>query len=399
VKLSGKMTARHFDNLQDVKGTVHVAVAGPAIHGSLDELDVSTLFGELVETTIDLGGSTRTTTGIPEGVSLGLAENMFKGDFAVNVDPGIRTLWNVGGNVVLSDVLGALSQAAKDDDVTLLDADIDYGAALSALLPVLGRLQAGALPFQPVTEPGGLDGLKLGTLLRLQARVKTPDLVPYQLHGESVRPDIALIVGGVHEQTQGFVPRGFSAGVDKNENGKVDAIMGNTDEGEVALRIAPSSNGLEESPTQVVALAGRLDRLFSSDPSVPRILSASVARPGPLLFKNNATNSVTLPSVLSVPDNVQLSDTSFTQSGVAGATLHRLDIGDWSVYFPALANTVDLTGVPMSEKVSLHSMRLGLKSGVDYQSLIRFDGDDIDDLSEVMDSFSIRSLTSQDITQ
>jgi hypothetical protein len=394
VKLSGYMGPRDFDQLQDVKGTVHAALFGPSIEGDLGNVDPATHFGELISTKVDLGSSANTTPDLPEGVVVGLAENMFKGAFAVNVEPGLRSIWSLGGNVVLSDVLGVVSQVTGGGD-------IDVGAILSALLPVFGRLQASTFPFRLVTSSSALQTVQPKTLLRLQSKVRVPALVPNQLHGETMRPNGVVVLAGYREATQGFVPQGLTAGIDKDGNGKTDAVTGTaaSDEGYLNLRFAPASNGLEGAHVQAVALVTNVARLFSSDESVPRVISGVVANPQSILFKTNSANEIGMPGTLSVPAEVQLTGDGFTHSGVEGAAFHRLDVGEWSVYFPASTTSVDLTGIPPSADVALRSYRAGLKSGVDYQSIVRFDGDDLDDLSTVTDAFSVRSLTSQDIAQ
>ena len=116
-KLTGTFTPRSFDDLQDVRGTVHLAINGPSIAGSLLDLSIPTLLGDSVETTIDLGGSTRTDVALPDGIVIGLAENMFKGRFSIQSTPGHRAGWSLGGNVVLSDVLGVVSQATGEGDI------------------------------------------------------------------------------------------------------------------------------------------------------------------------------------------------------------------------------------------------------------------------------------------
>ena len=80
----------------------------------------------------------------------------------------------------------------------------------------------------------------------------------------------------------------------------------------------------------------------------------------------------------------------------------RLELSNgWSIYFPTTTQTVDLTGVPIDANTTatLQAIRFGQKSGTDYQSVLRFDGDDLDDLNDVMDAFSVRPLTPQEISR
>jgi hypothetical protein len=398
VKLTGEMTPRSFDRLQDVKGTVHVAVAGHAIQGSFTDFDLASFLGESVKTKIDLGGSAVVETPLPEGAVVGLAENMFKGDFAVNALPGKRTLWSLGGNVVLSDVLGVVSQATSGED-------LDIGEILSALLPVLGRLQAGAYSDFESNGPAAVP-MDFGptTLLRIQAKVRTPMLPAFTLLGQEAHLEGTLAIGGLRHPTRGFVPVGFAAGVDNDRNGKTDAVIGPTasDEGYLALRMAPPNGGSEGSPYEVLTLSTRFSQLNSKEE--PLVIAGVVSEPATPWFSTNATNEIAVGAVLSPPENIELNLTATPWLKLTDANtsdMYRLDLGaDWSVYFPGSAREIDLTGAPVdATKATLHSIRLHRGSGSTYDDVLRFDGADIDDLSAVMDAFTIRPLATQEITR
>lgn len=403
-KLTGAFTPRSFDDLQDVRGTVHLAINGPSIAGNVLDLSLNTLLGESVETTIDLGGSTKVDAPLPDGIVIGLAENMFKGSFSIQSSPGLRAGWSLGGNVVLSDVLGVVSQATGGGD-------IDIGAILSALLPVIGRLQAGAfagLEFK-ANETGTLPaGFRPTLPLRLTTKVKVPEFPTYKVGEETKNFEGAIILGGALYGNQGLVPLGLSAGIDKDKNGKVDATgMGGT-EGEAALRLAPQNGGIEGSKYVALTLAASFSGLLDdSGDNGPLVLSGRLNFPGDILFKNNATNTVNFGDgvkYLSVPDSVEINEgtRTLTVSALAGADLMRLDLGseesEWQIFFAPGTTTVTVPAVPASVTdrfegdATLQVVSLKNKNGLDYQGVISFSSDNADDLTPSIDAFAARGI-------
>jgi hypothetical protein len=389
-RLTGTYTPRAFDRLQDVKGTVHLSVGGAAITGNWMDWEPRDLLRANGKTQIDLGGSANTEADVPEGATIGLAENMFKGDFAFVAPPGRRAVWTLGGNVVLSDVLGVVSQATGGGDV-------DHGAILSALLPVLGRLQSGVatdLAFKageanPLPQDFGPT-----TLLRLMTKVQIPTLP------EGAKFDSVVVAGGARSISQGFVPLGLTAGVDKDLNGKIDPMTGTSpsNEGELNLRLAPQSGGIEGSAYQLVAVAANLNDMFDD---APLALSGVVTGPVDLRFANNATSSVSFGGSFLPPAanaTIDAANRTLTFSAVEGADLHRLDFGnEWVVYFPPSMSTVVLPAPPqgfddlMRSKGVLHSVRM---TAATYQQIVEFDGLDLNDFTSAVDAFSVREIPS-----
>jgi hypothetical protein len=412
-KLKGEFTARSFDKLQDVKGTVHLAISGASIAGNVLDLSLTTLLGESVKTKIDLGGSANVEAPLPDGIAIGLAENMFKGKYSIQSAPGFRTGWSLGGNVVLSDVLGVVSQATGGGD-------IDIGAILSALLPVLGRLQAGSfagLEFKPETEGNLPADFGPTTLLRLQSKVKVPKLTKYVVNGEDKFFEGAIVLAGALYGPEGLVPSGLSAGVDKDNDGFTDAVTGTaaSDKGYLNLRFAPQSGGVEGSKTVALSLAASFSGLLSdSGENGPLVLSGRVAFPNNIKFATNSSNEINLGAeYLAVPTDVALDEgtRTLTISGLAGADLFRLDLGkddqEWQVYFDGTSSAVSITvpAVPQGftdrfvgteagklPGATLQSVSLKGKDGLNYQNVIGFSSDNTNDLTAAIDAFSARGI-------
>jgi hypothetical protein len=393
--LTGTVTPASFDGLSDVKGTVHLMLAGTAIQGSLFDFDPSLLLGAPVKTHIDLGGTTQTDVDLPRGVAIGFGAQMFKGDYTVAAAPGTRAVWAFGGNVVLSDVLGVVSSATSGGMT-------DVGSVLSALIPVVGKLQSGVTVDKAFVSgtPGALT-LKLDTLLRLQTVIATPTLPGV---------NAVLSIGGARSLSQGFVPLGLTAGVDEHTgpsttdmtpDGIIDPAGMNGTPGELPLRLAPLHGGLEGSPFEIVTLALNTSALFGG--RAPLTLSARVLLPGSILFKNNGTaaNTFQVGAFLPIPDAaLDSAARTLTVSPVTGADLYRADFAaGWQVYFPPSMNAAALTTPPsgfddrLASTATLRAVSLKLKAGMDYQSAVQFDGDNVDDLSAATDAFAVRTIT------
>jgi hypothetical protein len=425
-KATGTVTPATFAGLSDIKGTVHLAINGPSIAGNLIDLSLTTLLGQSVPTHIDLGGSTKVDVNLPDGIAIGLGTQMFKGSYSVQSDPGLRAVWALGGNVVLSDVLGVVSSATGGGS-------IDIGSVLSALLPVVGKLQSGVTTGKTfVPGDSGMITENLDTLLRLQTVAQVPQL-PMGFDG-------AVVIGGALDVPQGFVPLGLTAGVDKHTgssttdmmpDGIIDPVGMNGQPGQLPLRFAALHGGLEGSKYATVALSANLSGLLgglaggkgtgTGAMKTPLKLSARVVFPGDIQFKNNGTpaNLITIPAFLPVPTTLTLDEANrnLLASNEAKADLFRFDLttdagGEWHIYFPpSMADGTTPIALPtppmpfedrltmtdaatMLKKptTTLQSVSLKGKTGVDYKSVLTFDGDNIDDLTASTDAFSANGI-------
>lgn len=420
-RFTGTLSARSFDSLSDIRGSVHLALHGSSIAGNLFDADIASVLGDLVETELDTGREP-VHVKLPEGMVLGLGERMFRGGnevpFSIVSAAGARTLWALGGNAELSVITEAIGPSVSRGE-------FDPGDILPRLVPMLGRLQSGALPgvvaeadsTTSLDGPDGLSTLKLETLMRLHVEATLPDLPTYKtraLHDGTpiTRPfDAAIVVGGAQYDSQGFVPLGLSAGVDVlpegGPDGKVDPLeRGSTEAGKVALRVAPLHSGMETSRHVFVALATSLNALHGDAPL--HAFSGLVTFPGELSFNGGTPNEIRFgDTFLGVPDLPGITDRTLSAgSKVYGATFHRLSVGDtkrgeWLVYF-APGEDVQLT-LPLPPdgltdrfiaddqnrpRARLLSVRLN-DPALTYDQVLEFGSDNLDDLSTRLDAFSV----------
>lgn len=421
-RFTGHMTARSFDNLSDIKGNIRLALHGGSIAGNIFDIELSSLVGELVETKIDIA-QLKDPVPLPEGTVIGLGEQMFRGagdnPFAIVSSAGVRTLWGLGGNAELTKILEAVGPA-----INASGGAIDIGGILTQLLPMLGRLQSGALTGV-VAEAGkttsidgddGLSKLKLSTLLRLRVDAELPELPRYKTKNkEGATVDMpfegAVVLGGALNGTQGLVPMGLTAGIDENEDGKIDADdVAGTPAGKVALRVAPLHSGMETSQYVVLSLAASFGGLIGGgDGDGPGlVLSGLVHYPETLSFNNGKPTELKVgDSFLNVPDLPEINGRVLSAgSKVDGAAFQRLSVGDaedgeWLVYFkPGTDVSVTLPEPPAGltdrfvkagddqPQTLLHSVRLN-DSSLDYDKVIEFGSDNLDDLSAKIEAFSL----------
>lgn len=412
---TGSMTARDFDNLSDIQGTVHLALQGSSIAGNLYDLELATLLGNTAETDIDLG-SIKETVPLPEGTVIGLGEQMFRGPskdgapgFQIVASPGVRTLWALGGNAQIGTIIEALGPVIGGGD-------IEIGPILSSLLPVLGRLQSGALTglngvANETTSIMGSDGkskLKLDTLLRLRVEAALPKLPSYTVAGETIQFGEAVVLGGALNGSQGLVPLGLTAGIDTDKDGIVDADEeAGTGAGKLALRLAPLHSGMETSKYAVLALAASIDSLIGG---AGIALSGLVTYPATLGFNEGKPGAVTVGTkFLDVPSEAAINGRVLTGSKVDGASFQRLSIGngdaEWLVYFAPKGEAITVPAAPAGKTdrfavagtdvpgTLLNTVRLGLTgTAPSFDDVVSFNSANLDDVSDHLDGFSLIDL-------
>lgn len=434
-QFTGTMTARDFDDLSDLKGTVHLSLYGGSIPGNLIDIQLSTLLGALVDTQLTLG-SQKTTVPLPEGTVIGLGEQMFKTDYKVLAPAGIRTVWGLGGNADFSAITRALGPALSGGDTQ----NLNIGGIMSSLLPLLGKLQSGVLTgleAKPDAPQAIGDKMKLDTLLRLRAEAQLPDMPSYTSGTEQKRFEGVIVLGGALYNPQGLVPLGLTAGIDaegatdpndptkKLPDGKIDAADPGLPPGTLALRLSALHGGLESSKYVALALAASFSGLVggSGGGSAPKeglVLSGLVTFPGEIAYSATDAKKISFGShFLSLP-NPTLDGRSFDLGSVVdGAAFHRIDIGgevtgEWSVYFPAGAAPASFsiptppagfddrfmkleTGKTALPKVIVQTVALSAgTSPLDYDGVLNFSGENMDDLTTRINAFSAREIVRPD---
>jgi hypothetical protein len=417
-KFSGSMTARSFDELSDLKGTVHLALYGGSVPGNLIDLQLASLLGELKPTTLDLG-SQQATIPLPDGTIIGLGEQMFKTEYNVVAPVGIRTVWGLGGNADFSAITGALGGVISGGTENL-----NIGEILTKLLPLLGKLQSGVIAGldaqDGVTTPIG-EKMKLDTLLRLKVEAKIPALPTYD--GDK-KFEGAIVLGGAMYYPQGLVPLGITAGLDGDPTGKdttnppdgfVDANdTAITEKGVLSMRLAPMHGGLEGSKYGMVALAASISGLLDAGGTSGLVLSGLVEAGGTFSGKSDVVTKVDFGgrNFMGVP-TASIDARTISVSQVAGAVFHRIDIGsddrEWSVYFPAKsgASTVTIPAVPAgfedrfvktataTEEPGVIVQSVGFTAGdatPNYAQVLKFDSENMDDLTGRINAFSTRAV-------
>ena len=258
----GTITSADFATLNQKDQIVHLAFFGSGVANSILDFSLDTLVGPLRHVVIKLAGDH--PVDLPSGLVIGVGDDLFNtGDYTMYAEPGKRILWGLGGNVEFAAVLKAAGPLLSGGT-----ANIDVGALLPQLLPLLGKLQAGSVVGveagpNAATPTFETKPVALNTPLRLRATVKSPDLPT--VDGKYVDGVIAL--AGAAAYPMGFVPLGLTAGLSHKDTttgpntAKVDdpscdpkgTVACNTSN--LPFQLAATNNGMEGNPYGVVLLA------------------------------------------------------------------------------------------------------------------------------------------------
>jgi len=250
----GTMGAADFANLSAQGESLHVAFFGSSIPGSPLDISVPTLLGPLSP-----------VTNLPSGLVIGIGQNMFTDQYKIYAPAGKRVLWGFGGNLSQTALVGAPVLAGNVSN-------IDLDQVFSQLLPLVNKLQAGAVVDVDVNSASSpiAASVPLNTLLRLRVTPTMPRL-PLQ-DGKYLGG--AVVIGGALDYPVGFVPLGITAGLSQNLNGKTTGKLldptcdtsGGSDPcatGKLPMRLAPQGNGLEGSSWAFLSLASNNLNEFS----------------------------------------------------------------------------------------------------------------------------------------
>jgi hypothetical protein len=437
-KLTSTPSASAFDGLANPLGTFHFVVAGASVPGDVQVSDPPVL-GPNRTINAQLGTGTPYMGDIPEGEALGLGATMFsnasdggtlpdggvsEGPVELNIRavPGVRTLWTLGGNMVIGDVLRVVGPILNGGGGSISD---QLPAVMSGLVPLLGQLESGAQVGVPIS-PG-----QQGTFAtnnespspwpRVRTRIHTdvvaPTLPQYvDEHSETISMDYVQVSGGVRVPNQGYVPLGMSSAYDglASDGGmtpnQVTDPIGTGAEGHIPLRLAPRHSGLESSPWAYVLTATNFQQAANPDGKLPALSEVIVTAPFQLVATPGTVTTVDFSArgMMGFPANVtwQNSTRSLTVGTAAsGATYQRLDLRNssavtWSVWIPANEFGVTLpapAGFPdvagTATRAALTSVSLGrnppgASSPLLWEDIWRFDGIDADDLTQEIDAFS-----------
>src|SRR5438477_11911985 len=332
----GTMGAADFGNLSVQGESLHVAFFGSSIPGSPLDISVPTLLGPLSP-----------VTNLPSGLVIGKGQNMFTDQYNIHAPAGKRVLWGFGGN---------LSPAAAP----LLAGNarnIDLDQVLSQLLPLVDKLQAGAVLPVDVNSASSPIAASVPLNTRLRLRV-TPTMPRLPLQDGKYLGGV-VVIGGALDYPLGFVPLGITEGRSQVLRGKTTGKLldptcdtkGGSDPcatGKLPMRLAPQGNGLEGSRWAFLSLASNLNEFSDSSLGLSVLVKTAaeihyVAPPAA-----GTTIDFTARGYMNLPDagSVMLTKAtrSFTVSADADAStkMYRFKLSNhahlnWYVWMPSTA--------------------------------------------------------------
>src|SRR5438477_659788 len=149
----GTMGAADFANLSAQGESLHVAFFGSSIPGSRLDISMPTLLGPLSP-----------VTNLPSGLVIGTGQNMFTDQYNIHAPAGKRVVWGFGGN------LGPAAAPLLAGNAR----NIDLDQVLSQLLPLVDKLQAGAVLPVDVNSASSPIAASVPLNTRLRLRVTPP---------------------------------------------------------------------------------------------------------------------------------------------------------------------------------------------------------------------------------
>jgi len=413
----GTMSAADFANLSVQGENVHVAFFGSSIPGSPLDVSVPTLLGPLSP-----------VTNLPSGLVIGIGQNMFTDQYNIYAPAGKRVLWGFGGNLSQTALVGSPLLAGNASN-------IDLDQVLSQLLPLVGKLQAGAvLPVDVNSASSPIaTSVPLNTRLRLRVTPTMPRL-PLQ-DGKYLGG--AVVIGGALDYPLGFVPLGITEGVSQTLRGKTTGKLldptcdtsGGSDPcatGKLPMRLAPQGNGLEGSSWAFLSLASNLNEFSDSSLGLSALVKTAAQIPYVAPPAAGTTIDFTARGYMNLPGagsvKLRKATRSFTVSADADAStkMYRFRLSNhahlnWNVWMPSTAvagraiavtlpdpSTLDASLVdPLQDAIGDDGQRGGPSAllasvstgdGSTYDTVTGFATPRLDQLGASIDAFTLVSV-------
>ncbi len=371
------------------RGDIQLGFAGPALPSNLLDFGLDALVGDLIPTEIDAPELGLELTGmdavsLPGGLVLSLGNRRFTADgagsrcqgatpgagqlgcYVANAPEGLTAAWALGGQLRLSAVTGIAS--------TLSDAfgdggeDLPIGDILVSVLPLLRSLNhaiAASLDVSWAPKVNGASDFTRFQRVDLEASQPLGVLsvvnVPNLPGPTGACAGAAVLLAGANLPGRGLVPLGITAGLDAlTPDGPRDCrISGvpeafgsgsaNTQDGQMALSMAPLHSGAEGSELFLLLVAADIDQLLSDDGFQATAL-VQRAPSGVSAEQRIDGSFLPLPT-----GTLRSGERRIEVAPVEGATLNRYEVQGggrtWLIYAPSTATSIDLPQVDGSDAV------------------------------------------------
>lgn len=432
-------TAGGFRGIIDIsqtdRGDIQVGFAGPALPTNLLDFGLEALVGDLIPTEIEAPELSLDLTGpdaveLPGGLLASLGPNRFMADgsgprcqgvtvssgqlgcFLARAPEGRTAGWALAGQLKLKDITPIISTVS---DVLGGEGDLPIGDVLVSVLPLLRNLSHAIVASLDITYHPTVDGeadysryqrvdMTASQELGVLSVVDVPDLP-----GSATDcADAAIILGGAILDGRGLVPLGVTAGLDTlDENESADCRVAgiaeafgsgsaDTQDGQMALSLAPLHGGAEGSETFLLLVAADSEELLGDD----GLAATALVQRTPNGIRPQ--QSIAGPFLDLPAGEVDTAGARITlSSAVAGATLNRYELqtsdATWLVYAPPGTPTVEL---PMVTEVGdfagsiEEAYILSMKMNGSFADAIRLgSGMTLDRLIETVDAFSVQQCS------
>ena len=373
---------------------MYIGIAGLSIPGNLFNLNLKQLIGDMVNVTVELGGSEEETQ-IPSGMTHCLDSACFKGTFFNTGVPRKRIAWGLSVRLDLS----FLSMLLVGDPNPLVFYLSFLELPHSDIVP-----DVEIMPIPRVADVGDTNGNGSDTDLvpdsmnfeRVDMTAKVPADQTVTINVPRFPPtgdggyhyDSVIVLAGVIVRGAGFVPLGVGSGVDQRDG---DDDKNGVLEEPVEVAVADVAGRLPEGTYRRVLLAVALDYAEIENREGVHAVAGQVR------FLDDFGGTVELdefmpPAVIEYDAVGRTLDVASVPPGAdyVQAVFHsENDLGSWLILDDGWDGTFQVPTESTFWDRSSHAtfVAVDLREGVSYQDILEFNSTNMGNLVELVEAF------------
>jgi hypothetical protein len=387
-------------------GELDVAVSGFSLGNSLLDLNFDLIVGPEVtrippeDSPIPLEDE----IGIPSGVSLYYNNSPFVDSFIATAPAGERLVWTIGGRVFLSDVLVEILPS--------LGGDLAFGPIIASILPLFEDFYSGISAPLTLSSEGTFPVQNPDVVLEVPTQRRVAIDAPTLPRIGEGWADTGIFLGGALLPGEGFVPMGITGGTDvlgaAAPDGELDGNQGTPAVDPINISMSPIHGTIDTAWTEYMfalvalqlddnaagpreATSGRLVRLERGAALPTTLVTDSDVFPPLYLdatWTGDEVRTLTFDQEDARPDLFRVVFQGdggqlwivYTDGGSSGFTLPTYPGGEGS------------TDPSLRGRVNVVALDLLSDSGLDLDGLLDANAQNLTELFEYIDGFSIAGL-------
>jgi hypothetical protein len=375
---------------------VSLGLGGLSIPGNLVNLNLDMLIGGMIKTQIDMGANPMEIS-LPSSLVLCINQTCFKEHFTpTGIVPKNRVAWGLGGKLDLVDLTEMFGSG-----------DIDINSLVVGLLPLFANFHTAMVPNVDVVPRPMVDDVD--DIDGDENTTEVPDydnFLPQDLalkvgmdHTMTFKPpalpvgtyDSVILIGGIIVRGAGLVPLGLSSGMDSLDDEDVpDGVIDDP----IVINVADVAGRIPEDQVKrvVIALAMNNEAGLTGSTDIPMALA------GQVMYVDSFSGTHTLPAFMTPAKATYAEDSGLLKVIDAGAGADytqatftsAADDKNWNVLGVFENGDYILPTDPDPQDPRNHGVNfinIDIKDAGNYQSLVEFNDDNMDNLVESVTSF------------